>query len=541
MRVDETLLKLYEIYDKYLIKDNARYFLKKTLLLVMKQTNSKVGFMTTESATYKELLKKSILKEALLLTSQSHKKTSLQIIKMDNQQKNYYSPFNLIKRSKHSYTYMIKNYKELETLEILPIHVNIGNPKESTFYFFVLGNRQGGYSPALKKKLSLIMRTCGVLLSKYEAKKESQTQKKLLKQTVKHVPAAVAIFDKEMRYVMTSQQWLAEEVGLPTKRLENKLHYDVVKDIPERWKKIHQECLKGTKLRRKEEKFIRADGSIEWLGWEVQPWYHKTQVAGLLMFLSHRTEAKKSEEELRKIINDLEESKAQIERFVYMCSHDLKEPLRTIYTFLQLIKNESPSFISPQITEYYDFIFDGIQRMRELIENLLLHSELGIKNLQPETFRLSEIVDVVTKNNAHYAIECNAKIVVKNDFEIYADKFLITQLLHNLVSNAFKYARNNSPRVQVGGTQSNEKWKIYVKDNGIGINEIHHTHIFYEFNKIDKNNDYTSNGIGLAICKSIVEKHKGKIWVTSKEGKGSTFFFTIPKSLKNEPSLLPIV
>ncbi|MBL8677182.1 MAG: PAS domain S-box protein, partial [Alphaproteobacteria bacterium] len=278
MRVDETLLKLYEFYDKHLIKDNIQLFLKKTLLLLIKQTNSKVGFMTTQSVTYKELLKKNILKEALLLTSQSHKKTSLQIIKMGGQQKSSDNPFNLIKGSKHSYTYMIKNHKELETLEILPIHVNIGNPKESTFYFFVLGNREGGYSPVLKKKLSLIIRTCGILLSKYEAKKESQTQKQLLRQTVKHAPAAVAIFDKEMRYVMTSQQWLAEEVGLPTKRLENKLHYDVVKDIPERWKKVHQECLKGTKIRRKEEKFVRADGSVEWLGWEVRPWYHKTQV-----------------------------------------------------------------------------------------------------------------------------------------------------------------------------------------------------------------------------------------------------------------------
>lgn len=476
----------------------------------------------------------------MLITHEHKKKTQLKITRLENNEgkredsKRDHSPiFKFPANSGQAYTYNIKNMSSIKAIEAFPIYINTGDTAKDEVYFIALGNRKGGYPLTLRKQLSTVVHTFNLLVANYKTKERLQTTEKLLEQFVNYVPAAAAIFDKDMRYLMVSRKWVNQEMGLPTVDLKNKSHYEIVKDIPERWRKIHQQCLKGTSLKCEDDKFIRSDGSIQWLRWAIRPWYKRTQVGGLLMFLEHTTEAKKSEEDLRAIIKDLEESKAQIERFAYTCSHDLKEPLRTIYTFLQLIKNESTHFAAPQISKYFDFIFEGIQRMRDLIENLLLHSELGSKNLHLETFSLSEIIETVIKNNAHYILESNASISITKDCKIYADKFLITQVIHNLVSNAFKYTRNTASYIEIGGTENESNVEIYVKDNGIGINKLYYKNIFYEFKKIN-NNDYTSNGIGLAICKNIVEKHQGKIWLTSEEGKGSTFFFTLSTKLNNE-------
>ncbi len=545
MVLEYILYKIYTVYDDYIKTNNHQEFLEHLLSILTIETQSQFGIITKSDFSQAALLKKKKnCKVDALLFLQGHKKNiSLHITKEDIKKKkektlddHNVSRFTLLEFSgKKTYNCVAKNCPPIESIQAFPIYVN---REESKFYIFALGNREGGYTVALKRQLSLIMRTLSLLLSNYEAEQNLQTNVQLLEQFVKHVPAAVAMFDKDMRYLLTSRKWIKQENGLTTKVLKNKLHYEVVKDIPERWKEIHQKCLNGSILKCNEEKFVRSDGSVQWLKWEVRPWYKKKQVGGLLMFLEHITEAKKSEEDLRKIIKDLEESKAQIERFAYMCSHDLKEPLRTIYSFLQLIKTESEPFLSPQVSEYYDFIFDGVHQMRYLIENLLIHSELGPKNLQLETFHLSDIVEIVIKNNAHYLLENNAHIKMNEDPEIYADKFLLTQLIHNLVSNAFKYTKHAVPLVQIGGTRTQSGWEIYVKDNGIGINKSYHKDIFDQFKKLDTSNEYTSNGIGLSICKNIIEKHKGRIWLTSKEGKGSTFFFTIPADLKDESNSL---
>jgi len=538
MVLEYLLYKLYAVYDDYVKTNDHPRFLENLLSMLTAETQSGFGLITKRECSKKDLLKEEsqIDIDSLFFMEEYKKNITLKITNMHDKNKRSskksHTSFILLEDSEQkSYECITKNIPSIKSIQAFPIYLN---REKSSFYVCALGNRKGGYTVDLKRQLPLIMRTLSLLLSNYEAEQKLQNNVDLLEQFVENVPAAVAMFDKDMRYLMTSRQWIKQEKDLPTKSLKNKLHYEVVKDIPETWKKLHQKCLKGAIFKCDEEKFIRADGTVQWLKWELRPWYQQKKVGGLLMFLEHITEAKNAEEELRGIIKDLKESKAQIERFAYMCSHDLKEPLRTIYSFLQLIKKESEKFPTPQISEYYDFIFDGVYQMRYLIESLLIHSELGPKDIRIEPFKLSEVVDTVIKNNAHYILENGAKIQIDKDCLLYADKFLITQLLQNLVSNAFKYSKGRASYVHIGGSFQESGWEIYVKDNGIGIHKSYHKDIFNQFMRLDKNNESTSNGIGLAICKTIIKKHRGKIWLVSEEGKGTTFFFKIPSILKEQ-------
>ncbi len=241
------------------------------------------------------------------------------------------------------------------------------------------------------------------------------------------------------------------------------------------------------------------------------------------------TERKTAEEKLKKFAAELRASNTELERFAFIASHDLREPLRMVSSFLGLLKDSLGEKLDDTNKEYINFAVNGAVQMGTLINDLLEYSRLGKNNDEFSSIDLNEISEYLNIVLQEEIKKTQAILTIKRLPVVMANKTLIRQLFLNLVSNALKYHTDERPEIEIGYTEEPAKWIFYVKDNGIGINEKYFEQIFIIFKRLHTKSKYPGTGIGLAICKKIVEIHHGQIWVKSKEGKGSQFFFSIPK------------
>ena len=249
----------------------------------------------------------------------------------------------------------------------------------------------------------------------------------------------------------------------------------------------------------------------------------------LLIFVRDISERKKTEEALEKRAAELLASNTELEHFAYVASHDLQEPLRMVISFMNLLEKRMDGQLDETNKQYIHFAVDGAKRMKTLIQDLLLYSRVGTNKENFTATDLNEVMQYVNNLLKENIKKTRAEITVKPMPVISANKPLISQLFVNLVSNALKYHGDKEPEIEVGCTEEPGKWIFYVKDNGIGIDPKYFDKIFIMFQRLHNKNEYSGTGIGLAICKKIVETHKGKIWVESEAGKGSTFYFSLPK------------
>ena len=204
-----------------------------------------------------------------------------------------------------------------------------------------------------------------------------------------------------------------------------------------------------------------------------------------------------------------------------------------VASYTQLLSRRYKGKLGPEADEFIHFAVDGAQRMQTLINDLLAYSRVGTRGKPFEPVNLNEILAVIQANLKVAIEESHAEVVVHGELPtIDGDRTQLVQLMQNLVGNAIKFRRaDQPPRVEIGATQdaANEGvWHFTVKDNGIGIDPEHHDRIFVIFQRLHTREHYQGTGIGLAVCRKIVERHEGKIWVESREGEGSTFHFTIP-------------
>lgn len=227
---------------------------------------------------------------------------------------------------------------------------------------------------------------------------------------------------------------------------------------------------------------------------------------------------------------DLKRSNEELNQFAYVASHDLQEPLRTISSFVQLLAHRYRGQLDSDADEYITFAVDGTKRMKLLIESLLEYAQLDRKAEEHELVFLDAIFDTV-RQNLYDTIKSSGATVTSDPLPtVLGHRIQLTQLLQNIIKNAIKFGREDeAPRVHVGVCQQGTEWKITVSDNGIGIDEQHLQQIFTVFNRLHARSVYEGTGIGLAICKKIVDNHHGSIWVESKMGSGSTFCFTLPR------------
>jgi PAS domain S-box-containing protein len=240
------------------------------------------------------------------------------------------------------------------------------------------------------------------------------------------------------------------------------------------------------------------------------------------------TRRKKIEEALRLAALNLSRSNKDLEQFAYVASHDLQEPLRAVGGFMGLLKNQYYDKLDDQAREYIDFSVDGAERMQGLIEGLLTFSRVGTRGGEFASVNLADALDGARANLKTLIEESNAVVTSDALPIVTADLSQMTQLLQNLVANAVKFHGPHSPEIHVGAQRKERAWEIYVRDNGIGIDPQYFDRIFLIFQRLHTRTQYKGTGIGLAVCKKIVERHGGKIRVESVPGQGATFYFTIP-------------
>lgn len=241
------------------------------------------------------------------------------------------------------------------------------------------------------------------------------------------------------------------------------------------------------------------------------------------------TEIKRAEEKMNILNSKLIASNRELEQFAYVVSHDLQEPLRMVGSFLNLLQKKMEGQLDDTSQQYIHFAVDGADRMKIMIQDLLQYSRLNRVKEKFTATDINEAMQYVNKLLEKDIRENRAVITVHPLPVIAANKTLITQLFVNLVSNALKFHGDKAPEIEVGFTENAEQWMFYVKDNGIGIEPKNLDRIFVIFQRLQSKKAYPGTGIGLSLCKKIVEIHAGKIWVESEPGKGSIFYFTIPK------------
>ena len=242
-------------------------------------------------------------------------------------------------------------------------------------------------------------------------------------------------------------------------------------------------------------------------------------------------EQTRAEEQLRTLLAEVERSNRDLEQFAYVASHDLQEPLRMVSSYTQLLEKRYRDKLDDDAREFMNYTVDGARRMQRLINDLLEFSRVSTRGKQLEPVDANEVLGTV-RANLSAAIEDAGALVTNEELPtLMADPTQLGQLLQNLVGNAIKFSGAESPRVHVAACERNGEWVFMVKDNGIGIDPEYFVRIFVIFQRLHATADYPGTGIGLAVCKRIVERHRGRIWVESEPGNGATFSFSIPKSI----------
>jgi PAS domain S-box-containing protein len=361
---------------------------------------------------------------------------------------------------------------------------------------------------------------------------KSREQEEQIRLFVKHTPAAVAMFDHQMKYMIASDRWYSD-YGLEGQQIIGKSHYEVfpeINDMPE-WKADHQYCLKGGVVKKEDDPFPRPDGTIEWLRYEIYPWRRSNDViGGIIMFTEVISEKIEAQKNLKKLNEQLIESNRELEQFAYVASHDLQEPLRMVSSFLQLLEKKYKAQLDDPAKQYIHFAVDGSERMKVLINDLLKFSRVGTGTDERASINCAEIAEGLLQVYEQKIGETGATINVGKLPVILGNRTQIEQLFQNLIGNAIKYRGKEPPVISIGAEPTEDgKWKFHVKDNGIGIESKFFEKVFVIFQRLHGKNEYSGTGIGLAICKKIVERHGGKIWIESVPGKGSTFYFTLAK------------
>ncbi|RJP16168.1 MAG: PAS domain-containing protein [Candidatus Abyssobacteria bacterium SURF_5] len=250
----------------------------------------------------------------------------------------------------------------------------------------------------------------------------------------------------------------------------------------------------------------------------------------LLLAIEDVTERIDSERRLDRLMRELKQSNEELQYFAYVASHDLQEPLRMITSYVQLIERRYGHLLEDDAREFMDYVVDGATRMKALIESLLEYSRVQTRGKEPEAVDAEEVLARVLQTLGSLIRENHATVTHDTLPVVVADPIQFSMVFQNLIDNAIRFRKEDEPlKVHISAKEAGNEWVFSVSDNGIGIEPRHYERIFRLYQRLHTRGEHTGTGIGLAICKRVVERHGGRIWVESIPGAGSTFFFTIPR------------
>ncbi len=279
-----------------------------------------------------------------------------------------------------------------------------------------------------------------------------------------------------------------------------------------------------------EKRYLRKDGAMVWVDLAValtrDPHGHPQYEIAVFNDI---TERKRTEAALKEAHEELKRSNSELEQFAYVASHDLQEPLRMVASYTQLVMRRYGDKLDKDAHEFMHYVVDGAARMKQLIEDLLAYSRVGTRH---RDFKPIEVEAALKRAlaNLRAAIEESGAAVTWDPLPtVKADEVQLPQLFQNLIGNALKFRGTEVPRIHIEVKESPSEWQLTVRDNGIGIEPQYFERIFMLFQRLHTKGDYPGTGIGLAICKKVVERHGGRIWVESKLGEGTAFHFTLAK------------
>ena len=275
---------------------------------------------------------------------------------------------------------------------------------------------------------------------------------------------------------------------------------------------------------------IKRDGTTFWCCANVSAFDHPEHGRVMIAVHTDITERKKAEAELKKLLAELERSNKELEQFAYVASHDLQEPLRTVSSFVQLLSSRYKNQLDANADEFITYITEAVTRMQLLIKDLLTLSRVDIRGKEFKPIDINNALRQVINDLHTVIIDNKAKITQEELPIVKADEQQIKQLFQNLIENAIKFRSKDTPEIHIGFEEDEKEFILRIRDNGIGIDPQFSKKIFVVFQRLHPKDKFPGTGIGLAICKKIVERHGGRIWFDSKIGKGSTFYFSIPKN-----------
>ena len=370
-----------------------------------------------------------------------------------------------------------------------------------------------------------------------EKERTIRLQESQLKQITDAMPSSLAFVDPNYCYRLTNRSYITW-FGKDQKELEGKHISSVIGVTGFHQNKPHFDKALAGEAQSFERIFKDKHKNDLVFNIDYVPAYDADQkIIGVYVYAQDITEQKQKEkaiEDKNKELQKYIKTNLQLENFTYLASHDLRSPMINMRYFIQLLKEETYPHLAKQEQKYLDFIDKDSRQMQSFIDDLLAHSLTINKSLELQNIITKDLLNEVLKTLKNKIENANAHINIRHlPKTITGDPLLLKQLFYNLINNSIKFVKpDNNPEISINCFESTQLYTFSVSDNGIGIAKSLQNKIFGIFKRLHLRSEYEGTGIGLASCKNIIEKHKGKIWLESEEGKGSTFFFTLPKQYK---------